>query len=49
MLTEIITESTTDEIFMEPISYVSSIFLGKGLGKLEEGRWPAVEFGLMLD
>jgi len=28
---------------------MSSIFLGKGIGRPEDGRWPAVEFGLILD
>jgi len=29
--------------------YMISIFLGKGIGRPEDGRWPAVEFGLILD
>jgi hypothetical protein len=30
-------------------NYMSSIFLGKGIGRPEDGRRLAVEFGLMLD
>jgi hypothetical protein len=50
MLTEIITESTREMKSLWTIfrKYMSRIFLGKRMGRPEDGRWPAVEFGLML-